>query len=340
MNREKTKIQPIQPKKKPIPIAVLPKPSGSIKSNFNPNIKTLTLKNDIALNINTLKRWVLPPRPRPGRKPENGSNSTTTLNSTVLGQSAPTTSNANHLDDAKSSTSTSSTLPKLVNSLDTTKDPPKADSPETLNLKMDYLSKLKEQELVLNYIDIINNQIKQLSFIKNGYMTFDTLNQIGSDSNSEKTIEPLGHDINSRINSIDLNSDKKTVTELENINNFQDLNNFLDYLIKSSNLIHRVTKNYQSDGINEQIDKYLKARKKSKKSGSLSQLMSQTPQIANQQTSSSTAKTHTKFNKLSNNLLNENNLFDEMTINGNERKCPICKHSSPCFCLDIDKNER
>ena len=64
------KIQPaLAIKPKPVPIAVLPKPSNQPISTFDPNSRTTSLKNDISLNINTSKKWVLPPRPRPGRKP-------------------------------------------------------------------------------------------------------------------------------------------------------------------------------------------------------------------------------------------------------------------------------
>ena len=42
-------------------------------------------------------------------------------------------------------------------------------------MQMSYLSKLKEQEVIRNYIEVLTNQIKELSFVQNGVITFDAL---------------------------------------------------------------------------------------------------------------------------------------------------------------------
>ncbi|CAH6720045.1 hypothetical protein CLIB1444_03S03180 [[Candida] jaroonii] len=298
-NEPYAKHAKITPKKKPIPIAVLPKPSVP-KSTFNPSIKTSKLKNDIALNINTSKKWILPPRPRPGRKPvaeatsPMGSSPMVSSVSNISTAMGPSASNASNISVQSTSSSTSNVAPIPNNS-------ERPEDPELHKLKLSYLEKLKEQELIFNYIDIINNQINQLDFIKNGFISHDTLNQI----EHEKIV--VENNVGGRVQ------------ELENINNNQDLNKFLNYMIKSSNLIHRVTKNYQGN-INDQIDKYMKLRKN------------------NLKRDNKEFKAEKKISKLGQNLLNEGNIFDKLVIN-DEFTCGICKKSSPCFCLDIDKKK-
>ncbi|KAG7194646.1 uncharacterized protein KQ657_004322 [Scheffersomyces spartinae] len=138
-----------------------------------------------------------------------------------------------------------------------------------LDLKGIYLNKLKEQELIRNYIDVINNQIKELNFVKNGVITFAALdgNNNGSPVTSDADITATGgeFDANSTnhadrndedvpLASRKLNKDyhggmkttRKPVSceQLQLINNLNDLNKFLTYFLKSSSIIHSATKKY------------------------------------------------------------------------------------------------
>ncbi|KAK6457708.1 mucin-like protein [Scheffersomyces xylosifermentans] len=372
-----TKIQPaIAPK----PIAVLPKPS-----NFSPiPNKTIALQHSTSdsltnsnlktsLNINTSKRWVLPPRPRPGRKPtaispeadekaksvnnsslasspsaskispkkrpkikkepitenkpitavgtglstsssQKGHNSTS-INATsspvitrgeqqttnvskgftneadkkqIINQlqqqypkvannrakatpahtpipatslMSPTSSSASTLSSTPTSSSVStsaSPIPPPPPPVVTGSSDPKT---EIMNLKLSYLSKLKEQELIRNYIEVISNQIKELSFVQNGVITFDALKTGPSTANGKiKRVNSPSAAATVRASSYD---------QLESINNLNDLNKFLNYLTKSSNIIHSATKQKASNGtgdtvLNKQIDHYLDIRAKFK----------------------------------------------------------------------------
>jgi hypothetical protein len=238
------------------------------------------------------------------------------------------------------------------------------ETPETMKLKVEYLNKLKEQDLINNYIGVINNQIKQLDFIKNGYMTLDTLNQLnmntkpGDATVSADTLAALqmtGNTtltmtLNENMNTnLDLNDttnittttpndDKKDgintplfstdldssiarrFNDLEAINNFNDLEKFLSYLNKSSNLIYRVTKNYNLNlNINEQIVKYLQLRTTFKNMEKKQKKMKKAKLGLGDNSNSS--------NVTSNDYLNLSN----------DKACPICGKTSPCFCLDIDR---
>lgn len=444
-------------KSKPVPIAVLPKPSKNLKSTFNPNMNlhvkhspSIKLKQDVGLNINTTKKWVLPPRPRPGRKPVNldepedhKSKSQVTSPTIIQPHSHQnTTRTSDHqvlekkLEDGNQDTKLEKPKHKIDKKCDKSykeklfkeklfkekggKDKPKPKphgkkpetDPEIMNLKMNYLSKLKEQELINNYIDIINNQIKQLTFIKNGYMTLDTLNQINPNidpnENGGLNLDLLkdlnnGNELHSEselFRNLNLNTSSdnsspsvsgnssgfvspnisdfsspdpegtseiktRNSQDLESINNPQDLDKFLNYLLKSSNLIHRVTKNYKSDNdygnINSQITKYLRLRSNYQKLHNCNKLQYKKAKLNSHQTqNNSDYKIDT--------LLNENNLFDKLIINNFDSeladlpikdpkpgpgpapnitngtgpevkalKCSICKKLTPCFCLDIDR---
>lgn len=461
---QNTLCHSIAPKKnKPIPIAVLPKPSNSLKSTFNPNLNlhiknspSIKLKQEVGMNINTSKKWVLPPRPRPGRKPvntddEKDSTTTRDLHAKVkqnqhtslqhhvpsdLNMSLPSTQNhPDASDDSNSLTQASkndkvkleklksdklkydkhkpekSSKEKLAkektarekvkndkSKIERVKGHPRKNDidPEVMNLKMVYLSKLKEQEFINNYIDIINNQIKQLTFIKNGYMTLDTLNQINPNPNSSSaaaaaaamatanlnlelpsagttssvsnltdgsitpddgksnnfelqseselfrnlnlntssenstTEDPstnsssgFSSEISTPNMSPEINSDvkPKSFQDLEKVSNFQDLDKFLNYLLKSSNLLHRVTKNYKLDNdyydINSQISKYLKLRNNYRAS-------TKAYNNSNQQYKKAKLNNHQHNHhgdnggetRKINTLLNENNLFDKLIIDG------------------------
>lgn len=315
-----------QPLRKSKPIAVLPKPCQKTESKFNPNIKPTTsikLKNEIGLS----KKWVLPPRPRPGRKPVNIDDDEATKRQNMKdihrGVKEMNMKEKEKIPSSMAISSSSSTESPFLITSSPIASPTTPDDPEFTKMKVDYLSKLKEQELINNYIEVINNQMKQLDFIKNGYMTHDTLNQINKPS------------ITQQIQST------RNFKDLEGINDFEDLEKFLSYSITSSNLIHRVTKNYQDNSINDQIMKYLKSRENFKTMNQKKIKTNKKVKCSKPETTGTS--TESKLNNFSSNLLNENNLFDKLIINNNEfnemksSKCQICNKST-CFCLDIDKN--
>ncbi|CUM63781.1 uncharacterized protein PRCAT00001365001 [Priceomyces carsonii] len=288
-------------KPKPVPVAVLPKPAcpnlaGSLTLGSSPT----SLRNSISLKINTSKKWVLPPRPRPGRKPTNvthednsAKNQSSTEISTlgfensdktcpkkkvkVLNASckSPPSNGANRQivnqsiqqlynsgkqkivpDTSINGTETIASISErtTISQVGTFKEKVQTeDDSELIELKKTYLSKLKEQELIKNYIDVIGNQIKELNFVQNGVITFDALS---SEAGILKTAD-------------EENGTKKvnTYEQLERINNINDLNKFLSYLTKSSDIIRSVTKSFlgnEKGGLNEQIRNYLEMRSKYK----------------------------------------------------------------------------
>ncbi|KAI5963307.1 uncharacterized protein KGF55_003099 [Candida pseudojiufengensis] len=125
-----------------------------------------------------------------------------------------------------------------------------------MELKMSYLSKLKEQEIIRNYIEVLKNQIKELSFVQNGVITFDAL------KNNVKMNYTTTNNQSKRL----LSNTKSD--QLESINNLNDLNKFLNYLSKSSDIIKSVQKQSSnmstSDSLNYQIDNYVELRNKFK----------------------------------------------------------------------------
>ncbi|CAH2351048.1 hypothetical protein CLIB1423_02S11078 [[Candida] railenensis] len=370
------KIQPAAIKPKPVPIAMLPKPVH--KSYFDP---TPNLKSSIQLNVNTSKKWVLPPRPRPGRKPTsghgddiNGQVSTPTLSQTQTqtqssvqspnsGQAPPNAVasasynsklspkkkskvtmedesmkiisqlqqqfpniSANTLASvaavpvavpsaagAISSPDATTTIPiQATNqSASTTVTSPPITSNTIKNLKIYYVSKIKEQELVKNYIEVINKQIKELKFVQNGVITFDALNndeksQSNPHSNQQNQNQnqnqvqaqnqqpsQLQQQLQQRqISSPQLSSAGVGMTsglglsslgqsgpyeQLERINNINDLNKFLSYLTKSSNIIHSVTKKYNisDENLDSQIKAFLDKKAKTKQQQKLQQQQQQ-----------------------------------------------------------------
>ncbi|KAI5951448.1 hypothetical protein KGF54_004522 [Candida jiufengensis] len=161
---------------------------------------------------------------------------------------------------------TTTTTPILKQSKSPTAAPPppppiKSNDPNLhmMELKMSYLSKLKEQEIIRNYIEVLKNQIKELSFVQNGVITFDALKN------------------NVKLNNFNNNNTqtKKLITlsntkpdQLDSINNLNDLNKFLNYLSKSSDIIKSVKKQQSSittsESLNNQINNYVELRNKFK----------------------------------------------------------------------------
>lgn len=266
-------------KPKPVPIAVS-MPNKPITTNFDMNSKS-TLKSDISLNINTSKKWILPPRPRPGRKPTaNGEDSGNDfVNSALTTASINSKPNRNNgkkkvkighneaikIEDSNVRLNEGADAPKSTNmtnaSLHISKPVERSDPNQVADLKMDYLSKLKEQELIRNYIEVINNQINELKFVQNGVITFDALNS-DNETRPQKTNQtntPTAKSITQP------KSPMSQYEQLEKINNMNDLNKFLAYLTRSSNIIHSATKKFMGDNtsdvnLNNQIQNYLDIR--------------------------------------------------------------------------------
>lgn len=100
------------------------------------------------------------------------------------------------------------------------------------DLQRSYLAKIKEQELIRNYIDVLTNQIKQLKFVQSGVITFDVLNDT-SENNMSRTKEPS-------LLSCEL---------FDHVNNIHDLDKYLAYLTTQLNVLHSVTKKNNSNGL-------------------------------------------------------------------------------------------
>ncbi|KAI5954142.1 hypothetical protein CANMA_004981 [Candida margitis] len=360
----------IAPKYAKIQPAIAPKPSSStpMTTKFNPIPSSkfqLQMKQTLAqdaTSLNTSKRWILPPRPRPGRKPTGGECDKVTKNQvngikrkpkpkseasskdndvkdelekTTVRTSSTTTTTAAATSTSISvkkefgtgssttvdqingrgkaviskskdpvpsgttqplatesrleQTATPSPPTKTVAAVkpttkrETTSDgvavqseqklssklslpsplpppppPIKSEDPnvQISELKLSYLSKLKEQEIIRNYVEVLTKQIKELSFVQNGVITFDAL------KNNSK-VSPNSQRITSTLT-------KSKCDQLDSINNLNDLNKFLTYLSKSSDIIKSAKRQPSesitttSDGLNQQIDSYVQLRNRFK----------------------------------------------------------------------------
>lgn len=211
------------------------------------------------LSVNTSRKWVLPPRPRPGRRPFLQT-SETLKDDNNLSKSA---NNSGGIANAKITTDgtrkeTESQLPMTGGTIS-----PKIhahqqpENSEQVQLKEKLLARLKEQELIRNYIEVLRSQIEELSLVLNGMITFNALNNHDS---RQETME----------NKTTADGKKGIGCEhLESVNNMNDLNKALSYMIRSSNVIHSVTKNFTENktvprNLNSQIEHYLEIRSKFK----------------------------------------------------------------------------
>ncbi|CAN3362972.1 hypothetical protein DICA4_E06810 [Diutina catenulata] len=155
--------------------------------------------------------------------------------------------------------------------------PPGPISSEVAELKMGYLAKLKEQELIRNYIEVITNQIKELSFVKSGVITFDALRTPSSPPGVIKskpfmttsaTNTPQG--TASLLATAPVAPPSAFPDSLDAINNINDLNKFLAYLNKSSSILNSAAKRplapkeEHESWVNSQINHYLDLRAKYK----------------------------------------------------------------------------
>lgn len=135
-------------------IAIKPKPivaaPAGPKAAFNPRYDPSAPTTIIDRNINTLRKWVLPPRPRPGRRPNLAP--------------APTL-----MPKKKRKNCGAAITPEPEPRLPL--PPPEA----YVELQAVYLERLKEQEVLQNYIDVLGNQIKDLRFAQSGVVAVDAL---------------------------------------------------------------------------------------------------------------------------------------------------------------------
>lgn len=279
-----------QPKYTKIQPAIAPKPVAPQPSTFSPIVTSKSKPVNMQVSssdsvINTSKRWVLPPRPRPGRKPTSDEIKakhakvspvkTEPATDDIIKGPSPKRVKVYKKELDKYPTPTDSTVMRKTKSEAVKPSPPEIKVPipeltpdaktEILNLKESYLAKLKEQELIRNYIEVISNQIKELSFVQNGVITFDALRN--TPLSSVKIKKANGNSFANMPGANATASKPSSQDQLESINNLNDLNKFLGYLTRSSNLIHSVTKKKKTDkeeALNNQINYYVDIRSKFK----------------------------------------------------------------------------
>ncbi|KAA8903718.1 hypothetical protein DIURU_002230 [Diutina rugosa] len=213
------------------------------------------------------------------KEPEDDAN---IFSSASLKSSATTTAATSASSSAsvsrKSSVATTPATPDTASDTTTTKittttkatvkSAPEPSSKEIAELKQHYLSKLKEQELIRNYIEVITNQITELSFVKSGMITFEALRPPTPASAPTLKATPVMTTTASSTSPSSTN--KQHADQLDQINSIQDLNKFLAYLNRSSSILNSATKRQPSkredseSWVNHQINHYLELRAKFK----------------------------------------------------------------------------
>lgn len=300
----------VAPKYPKICPAIAPKPmavAAMPKMPFSPTIsKPAGLLLDLlALLLNTLKRWVLPPRPRPGRKPtgtdekpqpkmlpkkrakvvkkepEDDANILLLALLKLLATTTAATSASSLASvSRKLSVATTPATPDTASDTATTKitttnstkaavkPAPEPSSKEIAELKQHYLSKLKEQELIRNYIEVITNQITELSFVKLGMITFEALRP--PTPASAQTLKATPVMTTTALLTLPSLTNKQHADQLDQINSIQDLNKFLAYLNRLLLILNLATKRQPLKReelelwVNHQINHYLELRAKFK----------------------------------------------------------------------------
>lgn len=275
------------------------------KMPFSPTIsKPAGLLLDLlALLLNTLKRWVLPPRPRPGRKPtgtdekpqpkmlpkkrakvvkkepEDDANifllallkllATTTAATSASSLASVSRKLSVATTPATPDTASDTTTTKITTTTKATvKLAPEPSSKEIAELKQHYLSKLKEQELIRNYIEVITNQITELSFVKLGMITFEALRP--PTPASAPTLKATPVMTTTALLTLPSLTNKQHADQLDQINSIQDLNKFLAYLNRLLLILNLATKRQPLKRedlelwVNHQINHYLELRAKFK----------------------------------------------------------------------------
>lgn len=247
--RPQTKYPKICPAIAPKPIAMA---ASMPKIPFSPTISKL-VSLLLLDQLNTSKRWVLPPRPRPGRKPTDEKAAVKMLPK----KRAKVKKEVE--EEKKPIKVTTSPPPPCDLQVAVTSITQGPSSLEVMELKMAYLAKLKEQELIRNYIEVITNQINELSFVKLGVINCDALRTppaLGVATPTKSPPAPSEAAVAAR-----------QVDSLSQIKNPQDLNKFLNYLNKLSTILNLATKRPQKPGtselwVNSQLNHYLDLRLK------------------------------------------------------------------------------
>lgn len=261
---------PIAPKYVKIQPAIAPKPAApGQKAAFSPHPLSQTkvfmmqrttsdsnVSPGLSFQVNTSKKWVLPPRPRAGRRNHEELKEVTKAKDACkkkprarpkreeIGVKAKNHDPTSMLSPANVLTSPTSlasdlsfpsclakaetNLPLARNDHSGRFNPP--DSLETTQLKQAYLSKLKEQDMIYKYIDVISKQIKELRFVQNGVITRDTLHKCTAST------DPVPVDQKEKEGSSAVHD------QLASINNLNDLNLFLSYLTTSSSVLRSAMK--------------------------------------------------------------------------------------------------
>lgn len=345
-------------------IAIKPKPSAAVavtKPAFNPRYDPTTssaLLHDGA-NINTLRKWVLPPRPRPGRKP-SAPLTTTPVTERATKKKAKVQKRpefepaAEPIEEPRiaglsgqNGIAQASGIGQAGFSGDPetliASRPPPARKAEPLQAS--YLARLKEQELIRNYIDVLTDQIKELRFVQSGVITFDALN----DSTVPRTLQQS--------------------EQLDHINNIHDLDKFLAHMTTQSNVIHSVTKKFvddqnQGSHMHLQILHYLELRAKHRGAVSTERPLSFLPKVAQAAPAPSFTPSllrplnlnlfdaeedvidvdfnyddqldQLRFEKEADSLLN---LEPEKPVEKKKKLkmgCGFCSGDTPCLCFDAD----
>ena len=266
-DREKSYLEnysQIQPaaelKQKKGQVAVLPKPERNRDDVKREPLVLPKTQVEPTIGVNTSRKWVLPPRPRPGRRPFLQSSESLKEENNNLPKAV---TNAGGIANAKASMEvagkeTGSHLLMTEGSVGPkTHTVQQPENSEQIQHKEKLLARLKEQELIRNYIEVLRSQIEELSLVLNGMITFNALDNRDS---IQKTVE----------NKTTGDGKKRIGCEhLESVNNMNDLNKALSYMIRSSNVIHSVTKNFTENktvprNLNSQIEHYLEIRSKFK----------------------------------------------------------------------------
>lgn len=295
-----TKYAKIQPA-----VAIKPKPPGSFyshKAAFNPQYDPQVsasnfFADDLATNVNVSRKWVLPARPRPGRKPATVTSPAVVAVTAASPEAVPDTEendgltkkrlkgpNISSLVETLSPPSPSGAgLPETVTETNLSAAPPTntirssyitsssgvSDSPvpegraaksnqidfalkpaskQIYALQEAYLAKLKERELIQNYIDTLSDQIKDLRFVQSGVIT---VNALSSTNNSKKEASFL-----------------QPTDQIDEISNVRDLDKFLAHQTTPSNVIRSGTKKYLNEGsgghnpVQLQIEHYRRLRQR------------------------------------------------------------------------------
>lgn len=297
---------------KPKPIALLP-PTHT--SQFDPT----PLKTSLQLNVNTSRKWVLPPRPRPGRKPaEDEKRARRDLQQLPPAAAQPAPPPAHSPTKKVKAAGGAGAAASLTQSLATMR-----------TLKQYYLAKIREQELVKNYIDVINKQIKELRFVQNGVITFDALNEAPTARAGAASGAAGGAAAQSTLTPLQV---ALTLYEqLERINNMNDLNKFLGYLTKLTNVIHSVTKHYSTtdESLDRQIALHLEAQRAAKRAR---------PAVEPRAAAATVAAAELPLKAIEEDYDLEELLGDDLLAKPPRAKagCGFCSNGSPCLCLEAD----